>query len=207
MIYRTASAAIMIVFYSFYIIKLLVLNSRSIKTNQAGKGNKPKKVLVTERIMSTAAVSALIAQIFSILLAEVCSSDLLKAIGLISGAGSVFFFGSAVISMKNSWRVGIPEEKTELITDGIYRFSRNPAFVGFDLTYICTLLIFPSFPLLILSVWSAVMLHFQILREEEFMLNTFGKEYEVYRRKVRRYFGRLKPSAKQNPYKNAPDSP
>lgn len=197
MIYRTAAAGILIVFYSFYIIKLLILNSRSVRTNQAGKGNKPKKVLIIERIMSTAAVSAIIAQIFSILSADVCSSDALKCIGLITGAGSVFFFGSAVISMKNSWRVGIPEEKTELITDGIYKLSRNPAFVGFDLTYICTLLIFPNIPLLVISVWSAVMLHLQILHEEEFMLSTFGKEYKDYINHVSRYFGRFNLTEKQ----------
>lgn len=190
MIYRIIALILLIVFYAFYIVKLLILNRKSIQTNQAGKGNKPKKVLATEQIMSIAAVSALIAQIVSIFSADLCSSATLKCIGLIAGIGSVFFFGSAVVSMKDSWRVGIPEEKTELITDGIYKFSRNPAFVGFDLTYICTLLVFPNIPLLILSVWPAVMLHFQILREEEFMQGTFGKDYCDYKKHVSRYFGR-----------------
>ncbi|MBQ8582467.1 MAG: isoprenylcysteine carboxylmethyltransferase family protein [Ruminococcus sp.] len=192
MIYRIIALSLLIAFYTFYIIKLLILNRKSIQTNKAGKGNKPKKVLVTERIMSIAAVSALIAQIISIFSADLCSSATLKCIGLIAGIGSVFFFGSAVVSMKDSWRVGIPEEKTELITDGIYKLSRNPAFVGFDLTYICTLLVFPNIPLLILSVWSAVMLHMQIIQEEVHMLSMFGNEYEHYKIHTARYFGRHK---------------
>ena len=39
--------------------------------------------------------------------------------------------------MKNSWRAGIPsEDKIEFVSNGIYKISRNPAFVGFDLLYI-----------------------------------------------------------------------
>ena len=40
----------------------------------------------------------------------------------------------SVIFIKDSWRAGIPEsDKTKLVTDGFYKYSRNPAFFGFDL--------------------------------------------------------------------------
>lgn len=43
--------------------------------------------------------------------------------------------------MRDSWRAGISEtDKTELVTEGIYQISRNPAFLGFDLLYIGILL-------------------------------------------------------------------
>ncbi len=43
--------------------------------------------------------------------------------------------------MKDSWRAGIPDsDKTELVTTGIYKYSRNPAFLGFDLQYMGVLL-------------------------------------------------------------------
>ena len=82
-------------------------------------------------------------------------------------------------------------DKTELITNGIYQISRNPAFLGFDLVYIGILLMFFHWGLLVLSVAAMVMFHLQIVKVEEFfLLQTFGKDYMDYKRKVLRYFGR-----------------
>ena len=86
--------------------------------------------------------------------------------------------------------MGIPEEKTTLITDGIYQWSRNPAFVGFDLLYLSICLMFFNIPLVLVSVWAAVMLHLQILQEEKHMSHMFGNEYETYKKHTLRYFGK-----------------
>lgn len=114
----------------------------------------------------------------------------IRIAGLVIGVVAVFFFALATITMKNSWRVGIPEEKTSLITNGIYKWSRNPAFVGFDLLYLSMCLMFLNIPLALVSVWAAVMLHLQILQEEEHMHHMFGEEYDKYRKHTLRYFGR-----------------
>ena len=114
----------------------------------------------------------------------------LRIIGILVGVIAVIFFALATITMKNSWRVGIPEEKTSLITNGIYNWSRNPAFVGFDLLYASICLMFFNMPLLLVSICAAVMLHLQLLQEEEHMLKMFGKEYEQYKKHTLRYFGR-----------------
>ena len=81
--------------------------------------------------------------------------------------------------------------KGAFITNGIYQISRNPAFLGFDLVYIGILLMFFHWGLLVLSVAAMVMFHLQIVKVEEFfLLQTFGKDYMDYKRKVLRYFGR-----------------
>ena len=47
--------------------------------------------------------------------------------------------------MRDSWRAGIPErDGTELVTGGLYAFSRNPAFLGFDLMYLGVFLLFAN---------------------------------------------------------------
>lgn len=112
MIYKIIAIMIMIIFYTFYIVKLLLLNSKSIKTNQAGVGNKPKRVIMIERIMSIATIMTIIAQVCSILCVKNYIMAELRIVGIILGIISIIFFALATITMKNSWRVGIPEEKT-----------------------------------------------------------------------------------------------
>lgn len=190
MIYQIAAILILTVFYTFYFAKILIQKKQSIKTNQMGVGNKPKKVLWIERIMSVATVLTCIVGICSIFLVQKFPATELRIVGIVTGAIAVVFFAFATITMKTSWRVGIPEEKTALITNGIYQWSRNPAFVGFDLLYLSMCFMFFNKPLMIVSVWAAVMLHLQILQEEEHMYNMFGMEYNEYKKHTMRYFGR-----------------
>ena len=105
---------------------------------------------------------------------------------LIFAAAGIFFL--SVRTMRDSWRAGLPETKTALITDGIYRISRNPAFLAFDLTYIDVLLIFFNWLLLIISVGAVISFHCQILQEEKYLAATFGEEYVTYQKKTPRYF-------------------
>ena len=98
--------------------------------------------------------------------------------------------------MKDSWRAGIPEkDKTKLVTGGIYKISRNPAFLGFDLSYTGMLLLYFNPLLAAFTVFAVVMLHLQILQEEKFMKATFGAEYCEYKARVCRYLG-IKPRKK-----------
>lgn len=190
MIYQVTGFLIFVTFYMFYIVKFIIQKKQAIKTNQMGIGNKPKKVLIIERIVSFANVMDVVVSVCSIFLVKNFLVAELRIAGIVIGVVAVIFFAFATITMKNSWRVGIPEEKTLLVTEGIYKWSRNPAFVGFDLLYLSMCLMFFNIPLLIVSVWAAVMLHLQILQEEEHMYNMFGTEYEEYKKHTMRYFGR-----------------
>ena len=80
--------------------------------------------------------------------------------------------------------------RTELVTDGIYNYSRNPAFLGFDLQYIGMLLMFCNLLTGLFTVFAIVMLHLQILQEERYLAATFGTAYLDYRHRVFRYLGR-----------------
>ena len=192
MIYQIVAILILAAFYSFYIAKIIIQKKQSIKTNQMGIGNKPRKVLIIERIMSVATVLTCMLGVLSIFLVKKYPIAEIRIAGIVIGVIAVVFFALATITMKNSWRVGIPEEKTSLITNGIYKWSRNPAFVGFDLLYLSNILMFFNIPLVVVSVWAVVMLHLQILQEERYLASAFGAEYLAYRRRVLRYLGRRK---------------
>ncbi|MBQ7066095.1 MAG: isoprenylcysteine carboxylmethyltransferase family protein [Lachnospiraceae bacterium] len=190
MIYQITAIFILIAFYTFYFAKIIIQKRKSIKTNQMGIGNKPKKVLLIERIMSVATVMTCVVGVLSIFLVKKYPLVELRMIGILVGVMAVVFFALATLTMKANWRVGIPEEKTSLVTEGIYKWSRNPAFVGFDLLYVSMCLMFFNIPLLLVSIWAAVMLHLQILQEEVHMQNMFGEEYKQYKQQTFRYFGK-----------------
>ncbi len=190
MFFQITAVLILTVFYTFYFAKIIIQKRQSIKTNQMGTGSKPKKVLIIERIMGAATVLTAVAEICSIFLVKNYPAVEIRIVGIVTGVTAIIFFVLATITMKNSWRVGIPEEKTSLITAGIYKYSRNPAFVGFDLLYLSVCLMFFNIPLVVISLWAAIMLHLQILQEEEHMHNMFGADYDEYKKHTMRYLGR-----------------
>lgn len=191
MIYKLSSIIILFSFYGIYIGKMLIQRKKGIVTNQIGKGNKSKSILIIENIMKIATYSIVIVQLISILINKVTLLEGIRIIGIIIGVLGVLFFALAVISMKDSWRAGIStNDETKIVTKGIYKYSRNPAFLGFYLVYIGILLINFNVTLLIFTIFTIIMLHIQILQEEQYLPNVFGKEYTEYKLKVHRYLGR-----------------
>ncbi len=94
----------------------------------------------------------------------------------------------ALRSLGSSWRLGIDEKRPgELVTGGIYRFSRNPIFVFFDLYFIGAFLVNGTLVFLLLALFTIANLHYQILQEEQFLAQAHGNAYELYRRRTCRY--------------------
>lgn len=73
------------------------------------------------------------------------------------------------IQMGNSWRIGIDQEKkTELVSVGVFRFSRNPIFLGMIVTLFGLFLTFPNAFTLIVLILGFVLIQIQVRLEEEF---------------------------------------
>jgi protein-S-isoprenylcysteine O-methyltransferase Ste14 len=83
--------------------------------------------------------------------------------------------------------LGLPTEKTILKTNGIYRFSRNPMYFGFNLLTIASMLYWININVIILGIYSIIIYHLIILGEEKFLEERFGDEYFSYKKIVRRY--------------------
>jgi protein-S-isoprenylcysteine O-methyltransferase Ste14 len=99
----------------------------------------------------------------------------------------MFILISGLISLGASFRMGLPENLTELKTNGIYRFSRNPIYLGAYLISIASCLYFPDLVNFSFTVYS-LFIHHQIIRkEEQFMTEKFGTPYLSYCSCTRRY--------------------
>lgn len=189
-VFQTLAAIILLVFYGCYYAKKIEQKKKGIQTTQIGKG-KHGVPLYIEIALGIATSCILIAEIISIALDWSISPIWLRIAGLMISALGVALFITAVLTMRDSWRAGVSKDKTELVTTGIFKISRNPAFLGFDLMYLGILMVFLNWVLLVFSIFAILMLHLQIVNnEEDAMLLAFGDAYLNYKKQVNRYFGR-----------------
>lgn len=94
----------------------------------------------------------------------------------------------SLIPFGQSFRVGIDtEHPDQLITSGVFAFTRSPIYVAFATILIGQLLIFPNWILLAYALASIWLFHRQVLREEEYLQEHYGKEYVEYANRARRY--------------------
>jgi protein-S-isoprenylcysteine O-methyltransferase Ste14 len=117
------------------------------------------------------------------------TASLAEAIGIVLLVIGVGLFVSGLLTFAAA-RTGIMFQSpaTRLVTDGPYRWSRNPQYVAFLACYLGA-----SF--LSNSLWPIVALPFVILvtnrlviaREERYMLSRFSRDYEAYCRRVPRW--------------------
>ena len=189
--FKLISIAALIAFYGCYFVKMFRQKKKGIRTDQIGKG-KVGFVKFVEVTMKAAAVLVFAAGLVSIIIGTSHAPAAVRVLGAVMSAAGTIVFIAAVQTMRDSWRAGVSKtDKTELVTNGIYQISRNPAFLGFDLLYIGTLLMFFNWVLCILTVFAIIMYHLQIVNvEEDFLLAAFGNEYLQYKKKVCRYLGR-----------------
>lgn len=189
--FQVAGIAIMLAFYGCYFIKMISQHKKGIKTDQIGKGKVGfvKFVEITMKVF-TYLVPAV--EIVSIILNTSFFAVPVRIVGVLVAVVGVAVFIISVLTMRDSWRAGVSKtDKTELVTKGIYKISRNPAFLGFDLMYLGILLMFFNLVLYIVSLFAMLIFHLQIVNvEEEFLLEAFGDEYLRYKKKVCRYIGR-----------------
>lgn len=189
--FQVIGLTILLAFYGCYIWKMMSQSKKGIKTDQIGKGKDGLEKII-ELVMKVSAYMVLAAELLSIYFNIHSLSIHVRVFGIFFGAAGVGIFVISVLTMQDSWRAGISKtDKTELVTNGIYQFSRNPAFLGFDLVHTGILLMFFHWMLLAVSIFAGVMLHLQIVYVEEgFLAEVFGEEYLEYQKKVCRYLGR-----------------
>ena len=81
-----------------------------------------------------------------------------------------------------------PDGASSLVASGIYRYTRNPMYLGMLLVLIgWAVYLARPWALLVLPVFVAYMNRFQIMPEERELARHFGAEFQAYRARVRRW--------------------
>ncbi len=126
--------------------------------------------------------------IFDVLIARFWASNALGWIGIVVSAGGLIFFIYSLVSFGTSFRVGIDKkDPAKLITTKAFAISRNPLYVCFFALFGGLFLVHCNVVVAITLVVFVLVIHRQVLREEAFLREHYGAEFEDYCKKVRRY--------------------
>ncbi len=77
---------------------------------------------------------------------------------------------------------------SRLVSDGPYRFTRNPMYTGLTIAYVGgAALLDSAWPIIVLPVVLVILVQTVVLREERYLADAFGAEYSGYVARVRRW--------------------
>lgn len=95
---------------------------------------------------------------------------------------------TAQSQMGASWRIGIDHEaKTEFVQKGLFKYSRNPIFVGVIFISFGFFLLLPNPLTLTILALDIVLIQIQVAMEEEHLTKQHGQHYIEYCQHVRRW--------------------
>jgi len=110
------------------------------------------------------------------------------AIALVLLAANLLIGGASLLGLGDSWRVGVLEDQqTDLVDEGIYRFSRNPYFLSYLIMFAAYTVLLQSVVILVLSLVGFAMIHAMVLKEERHLAALHGERYRQYQKRVPRY--------------------
>ena len=110
-------------------------------------------------------------------------------------AAALMFVGGGIIAIaaiRQFKAVGtnfdVYKPATTVVATGVYRYSRNPMYVGLTLAYLSIAVAIDSGWALLLAVPTLAVMHYGVIRREEgYLAAKFGEPYNAFRAKVRRW--------------------
>ena len=117
------------------------------------------------------------------------SRRLLLALILIAiGTGLIVAARVALNRGGTTWHPTEPGRTTALVTSGVYRFSRNPTYLGMEIVLLGWAVVLASpAAALVSALFVAYIDRFQIQPEELTLSVSLGQDYRDYSKRVRRW--------------------
>jgi len=114
--------------------------------------------------------------------------------GITLAAGGLALVALAQAQMGLSWRIGIDESPTGLVTKGLFKVSRNPIYMGVLVSLLGLVLLTPSPWTICFFTMAALVISLVVRTEEEHLYALHGETFMAYAVRVGRFFpfcGRL----------------
>jgi len=135
-----------------------------------------------DRIISNILVIAMFVSFFYSIFAPLKMGTIWFIIGLF-----VYLAGMVLINLTMIGFATTPIDKP--VTKGVYRFSRNPMFIGFFLVYAGIALTCISWVYMVLTILFILMVEYLSYFEEAITLGHYGKAYKEYMTRTPKWIG------------------
>jgi protein-S-isoprenylcysteine O-methyltransferase Ste14 len=146
-----------------------------------------KGIFLSSKYLIVVMWAAMVMQIWGLNLSFLNAPESLKIISLLLWAAGFALLFTGRFGMGNSFRIGSPRESTSLKVEGLFRFSRNPMYLGVYATLLAPVLTTLNPIILSIAVFVVIVHHQIVLAEEQHLRDVFGREYLDYCSRVRRY--------------------
>jgi protein-S-isoprenylcysteine O-methyltransferase Ste14 len=116
-------------------------------------------------------------------------SATLDAVGLVVCVAGFALAAWGMLTFHGADTAIIPNRPaSRLVASGPYRFTRNPMYIGLTIAYVGgAALVNSLWPLVLLPLVLVLLVLLVIRREEAYLADSFGAEYDAYRARVRRW--------------------
>lgn len=118
--------------------------------------------------------------------------------GLLRWAAMVVAVASLLVTvqcwrrMGSDWRMDVSvTRKQNLITDGLFRHIRHPIYAFSMLLMLCTAVIVPTVPMIVVAAIHIVLMNLKARNEERHLLSTHGEAYQSYLDRTGRFLPRF----------------
>jgi len=175
---------------SIILYKNTNVNTEKVFKEETGKKKSGKLILLAMFLMIVIAINFIwISQNYKFLIPiSILEIGSLQTIGFgLSMLGQILGF-IAQLQMKNSRRLGVDKNaEFDLVTTGLFKFSRNPIYLCLAISLLGFFLIAPNIISMICCPLMLYGINEKIKDEEEFLIEKFGTNFINYSTKVRRW--------------------
>jgi protein-S-isoprenylcysteine O-methyltransferase Ste14 len=161
----------------------MALLTRGTKIDVVGRPPVPRPAFFVAKLSLGISISCLVVRIIG---GRAPDSSLAVVAFFVLLLAGTLVLGLAFHRLGLNLRMGLPKEPTTLVNEGIYRYSRNPIYLGL-FALLGASLIYAFSPLNLVAAVASVAIHHRIVLSEERFLSGRFSEYESYRKAVQRY--------------------
>jgi protein-S-isoprenylcysteine O-methyltransferase Ste14 len=190
MLEKTGITLLITLFLAGFIARTLLIKSKVKKPIRSKDALNKIAIIFTSILFTIGILSVFSERLYDLMLSLNCIRSISSSIlGLIFFAAGLILGWASSANMGESWRVGVIEDqKTELITNGIYGHIRNPYFLSYYIIFLSLFLIRPSVLIGMSTMFLVFVFHMMVIKEEKHLEKLHGNRYLRYKKKTGMYF-------------------